>query len=241
LPKTRVRRALFEVFVGGITLYIGRMNQMIKSFCCAIFLALAAAPVFAEGEAAGDFDYYVLSLSWTPSWCAEAGDERGAPDCAIGAGYGFSVHGLWPQYNDGWPSFCETPMRDPSRGQTGAMADIMGSGGAAWYQWKKHGRCAGLTAEAYFNALRTAYESVVRPAVFRQLPEAGVELPALVVEAAFLESNPDMVANGVTVTCKEGRIQEVRICLDKALNPRACGEDVQQDCLLSNPEMPPIR
>lgn len=227
--------------MGGITLYIGAMIKMIKRFYCAAFLALAAAPLLAEGEAAGDFDYYVLSLSWTPSWCAETGDDRYAPDCAEGAGFGFSVHGLWPQYEAGWPSYCRTSLRDPSRGQTSEMADIMGSGGAAWYQWKKHGRCAGLSAERYFETVRAAYSNVVRPGVFRRLPEGGVELPASVVEAAFLEDNPDMVADGVTVTCKDGRIQEVRICFDKSLNPRACSTETRRDCTISDAEMPAIR
>lgn len=214
---------------------------MIKRFSCAVFCALFTTPVIAEGEAAGDFDYYVLALSWTPSWCAEAGDDRDAPSCTSGAGYGFSVHGLWPQYEDGWPSYCLTGARDPSRGQTREMADIMGSGGAAWYQWQKHGRCAGLGADGYFEAVRTAFDSIVRPEVFRQLPEDGVELPASVVEAAFLESNPDLSADGVTITCKEDRIQEVRICLDKDLAPRACSGDVRWDCLMNYAEMPPIR
>jgi len=227
--------------VGGITLYIGAMIKLIKSFCCAILMALPAAPVFADGEAAGDFDYYVLALSWTPSWCDETGDERGAPQCATGAGYGFAVHGLWPQYEDGWPSYCRTVARDPSRGQTNAMADIMGSGGSAWYQWKKHGRCAGLTADDYFETVREAYESVERPEIFRRLPEDGVELPASVVEAAFLETNLDMEADGVTVTCKQGRIQEVRICLDRDLNPRLCGEDAVRDCTMRDAEMEAIR
>jgi len=197
-------------------------------------------PVFAEGEAAGEFDYYVLSLSWTPSWCEETGDARGAGQCADDAGFGFAVHGLWPQFEAGWPSYCRTVARDPSRGQTNAMADIMGSGGAAWYQWEKHGRCAGLSAESYFETVRMAYGDVVRPEVFRRLPD-GIELPASVVEAAFLEANSDMVADGVTVSCKQGRIQEVRICLDKDLSPRRCGADVLRDCTLQDAEMDPIR
>ncbi len=213
---------------------------MIKHFICTALIALSPAPGFAEGEPAGDFDYYVLALSWTPSWCAETGDERGAPQCAAGQGYGFAVHGLWPQYEEGWPSYCRTVERDPSRGMTGAMADVMGSGGSAWYQWKKHGRCTGLPADEYFAAVRAAYETVNRPAVFRRLPE-GIELPASVVEAAFLEANPDMLADGVTVTCKDSRIQEVRICLNKDLTPRACGVDVVQDCTLQDAGMDPIR
>ncbi len=213
---------------------------MIKPFMRAALLALFPAPLLADGEAAGDFDYYVLALSWTPSWCEETGDERGAPQCAAGQGYGFAVHGLWPQFENGWPSYCRTVERDPSRSMTNNMADIMGSGGSAWYQWKKHGRCAGLPADEYFATVRAAYAAVSRPEVFRALPE-GIELPASVVEAAFLESNPDMVADGVTVTCKDDRIQEVRICLNKDLTPRACGADTLRDCTLRDAAMDPIR
>jgi hypothetical protein len=95
----------------------------------AVALALLPASLRAEGERAGDFDYYVLSLSWTPTWCALEGDDRNSPQCDPGQGFGFTLHGLWPQYEDGWPSFCPTALRPPSRGQTGAMADIMGSSG----------------------------------------------------------------------------------------------------------------
>ena len=207
---------------------------------CAALFALLPVPLLADGEPAGDFDYYVLALSWTPSWCEETGDERGSPQCDAGEGYGFAVHGLWPQFEDGWPSYCRTVERDPSRSRTNAMADIMGSGGSAWYQWKKHGRCAGLTADAYFDTVRAAYVGVVRPEVFRRLTDE-ITLPAAVVEEAFLETNPLLVADGVTVTCKQGRIQEVRVCLNLDLSPRACGEDAVRDCTLQRAEMDPIR
>lgn len=216
------------------------MIKMIKHFMCAALIALSPAPLLADGEPAGEFDYYVLALSWTPSWCEEAGDQRDAPQCEAGQGYGFAVHGLWPQYEAGWPSYCRTVERDPSRGQTNAMADLMGSGGSAWYQWKKHGRCAGLPADVYFETIRAAYAAVIRPAIFRQLTEE-IELPAAVVEEAFLEVNPALTAEGVTVTCKQDRIQEVRICLNKDLTPRACAGDVRWDCLMSNAEMDPVR
>jgi ribonuclease T2 len=235
-----MRKALISVFVGGIIIYISPMSKMIKPFMCAALFALSPVPGLAEGEQAGDFDYYVLSLSWTPSWCEETGDARRAPQCEAGRSYGFAVHGLWPQYETGWPSYCRTVERDPSRSMTSAMADVMGSGGSAWYQWKKHGRCAGLPADEFFATVRAAYAAVNRPAVFRNLPE-GITLPASVVEAAFLEANPDMVADGVTVTCKDGRIQEVRICLSKDLTPRACGADTVQDCRLPDAAMDPIR
>ena len=177
----------------------------------ALALAGGAGPAaLAKGERAGAFDYYILSLSWSPSWCALEGDARGARQCADGRGLGWVLHGLWPQYEAGWPSYCRTGARDPSRRTTRQMADIMGSSGAAWYQWKKHGRCSGLSPEAYFDAARRAYDSVVRPEALRRL-KRPVRLSARLVEEAFLAVNPQLSAGQITITCKGGRIQEARI------------------------------
>jgi ribonuclease T2 len=192
-------------------------------------LIALAAPAQAENDRAGVFDYYVLALSWSPSWCALEGDAREAAQCAPGKGLGFTLHGLWPQHERGWPDYCRSDKSDPSRRQSGAMADIMGDGGLAWHQWKKHGRCSGLSAEAYFDLSRRAYASVVLPPVLSKLAEP-IRVDPKVIERAFLEVNPDMAADGVTVTCKQGRISEVRICLTKSLEPRACGVDTLSDC-----------
>ena len=203
-------------------------------------LLIWGAPLWAEGERAGKFDYYVLSLSWSPTWCALEGDARGADQCDDRHDFGWTLHGLWPQNERGWPSYCRTVERDPSRGQTKAMADIMGSGGLAWHQWKKHGRCSGLSSDAYFEISRRAYASLTRPAVFRNL-EKPVKLPAKVVEEAFLESNPRLSPDMITITCKNRRIQEVRLCLNKDLEPRICGEDVVGDCSIKDALFDPIR
>ena len=80
----------------------------------------------------------------------------------------------------------------------------------------------------------------MRPKAIRAL-DREVTLPAQVVEAAFLEANPGLTADGVTVTCKAGRVQEVRICLTKALAPRAYGADVVRDCALRDALLSPMR
>jgi ribonuclease T2 len=203
-------------------------------------LLLSAGTAWAEGERSGEFDYFVLSLSWTPTWCAIEGDRRGSPQCDAGQGYGFTLHGLWPQYETGWPSFCPTTESNPSRALTGAMADIMGSSGLAWYQWTKHGVCSGLSASDYFTLSRLAYERVNRPVVLRRL-ERELRLPAEVIEAAFLEENPQLSDDMTTVTCRDGRVQEMRICLTRDLEPRACGRDVARDCALSDALFSPMR
>ena len=205
-----------------------------------LILLLAANIARADGEKAGAFDYYVLALSWTPTWCATTGDARGAPECSAAADRGWSLHGLWPQYHRGWPSFCQTAQRPPSRAMSGGMADIMGSGGLAWYQWKKHGRCTGLSAAAYYALAREAYGGIVRPDVFAKLTRP-VTLPAHVVEAAFLKANPALEPDMITITCQDGRIQEARICLSRSLDPVPCGQDVVRDCQQTDARLDPIR
>jgi len=115
----------------------------------------------------------------------------------------------------------------------------MGSAGLARHQWRKHGRCAGLPPAAYFALAREAYAAVTRPDVFRRLGE-DVRLPAAVVEEAWLEANPALKADMLTVTCREGYVQEVRICLTKGLVPRQCGADAVRDCTLDGALLPAI-
>lgn len=192
----------------------------------------------AEGDRAGEFDYYVMALSWSPNWCALEGDARDADQCESDAGW--LLHGLWPQYHRGWPDFCPTVERAPSRRMTGEMTDIMGSGGLAWHQWKKHGVCSGLSATQYYALSREAYGRITRPEAFRKLDKT-VTLPASLVEKAFIKANPQLEPDMITITCEDGHIQEVRICLSKDLDPVPCGRDVLRDCKMTDARFEPIR
>jgi ribonuclease T2 len=209
-----------------------------------ILLAIAAmcwaGSARADGERAGDFDYYVMSLSWSAAWCALHGDARDDPQCDNGRKLTFVLHGLWPQYEDGWPSYCRTTQRDPARSETGEMADIMDGAGPAFYQWKKHGRCSGLSAATYFQTARKAYGRIAVPALFAQVTRR-LEVPAQVVEQAFIETNPGLTPDQITITCAEGLIEEVRICLTKDLQPRTCGADAIRDCRLTDAVLEPVR
>jgi ribonuclease T2 len=205
-----------------------------------VIWVLMAGLACADPGRPGRFDYYVLSLSWSPNWCALEGDARGSPQCHPRHDHGWILHGLWPQYHRGWPEYCPTAERPPSRGMTAQMADIMGTPGLAWHQWKKHGTCSGLAAPAYFALSREAYERINRPEVLRKLTRT-VRVPAAVIEEAFLQANPDLEADGVTITCREGHIQEARICLSRDLVPVPCGRDVVRDCGLRDAVLAPIR
>lgn len=200
-----------------------------RAIAAVVILLGLAGPARAEGERAGEFDYYVMALSWSAAWCATTGEDRGDPQCDAGRGITFVLHGLWPQLEDGWPSYCRTAARDPSRGETAEVADLFGGAGAAFYQWKKHGRCSGLSSRDYFTLARRAYRAVQVPGVFAKV-NRRLDVPVEVVEGAFVEANPGLAADMVTVTCEAGLIDEVRICLTKDLTPRRCGEDAIRDC-----------
>ena len=206
----------------------------------AVLLVLAGTTAAAQDQA-GDFDHYVLALSWSPSWCRVEGEAQGAPQCDPGRDRGWGLHGLWPQHLRGWPAYCPTAARDPSRAETAALAGLFGSADAAWHQWKKHGRCSGLGPGAYFDLARAAYRGISRPNGLRRLG-AEARLDPNEVEAAFLDANPDLEPNGIVVTCRDGLIREVRICLTRSLAPRACTPEVLDDaCRADRALLPPVR
>lgn len=187
------------------------------------------------------FDFYVLSLSWSPSWCAENDARAGGEQCRKGGGYGFIVHGLWPQYERGYPEFC--PTRQPDRvpdalGRT--VMDIIPSMGLIGHQWRKHGSCSGLGQKDYFSVVRAARERIAVPPGLARI-RARERMSPEAVEQAFLTANPGLARKGVAVTCEDGRLAEVRICLTRDLAFRPCPEVDRAACRAKTVELPPIR
>src|SRR6185437_7643363 len=84
-----------------------------------------------QRNVAGQFDYYVLVLSWSPTYCAEKGDsDRMQCNRSDGRRYSFILHGLWPQYERGYPSDCQLPRRPfVPEPVIDSMLDIMPSRG----------------------------------------------------------------------------------------------------------------
>src|SRR6476620_9994876 len=90
-------------------------------------------------NASGEFDFYVLSLSWSPSFC-EASAERGpAPREQCGPPpSSFVVHGLWPQYERGFAEFCQEPAPRFERNIVSSMLDLVQAPGLIFNEWAKH-------------------------------------------------------------------------------------------------------
>jgi ribonuclease T2 len=170
------------------------------------------------------FDFYVLALSWSPSYCADrAVASREPSQCSGARPYAFVVHGLWPQYETGYPRSCRTNQRGPDQALVREMLDIMPSTRLVAIQWERHGTCSGLSAPDYFQVIRAASQRIQIPIAYRNM-SAWQRVSAGEVEQAFIAANPNMNTDGIAVERKDNLLREVRLCLTKALVPRACPE-----------------
>jgi ribonuclease T2 len=195
-------------------------------------------------NAPGAFDFYVLSLSWSPSFCA-ASAERGNPgrsqqaQCG-GRPFSFVVHGLWPQYEHGFPDHCQRPSPRLDRRIMTSMLDLMPAPGLIYSEWDKHGTCSGLGAQAYFEIVRKARAAVKIPAEFLDLAVPKTIAPD-VIEDAFVKDNPGLSHSAIAVICDRTRLSEVRVCMNKDLQFRACEEIDRRACRREQVVMPPVR
>jgi ribonuclease T2 len=175
---------------------------------------------------AGQFDYYLLSLSWAPSYCLTHRDD--GSECS-GKGYGFVLHGLWPQYDaGGYPENCRTQFE--------LSADAIAKGGTLYpskrlmqHEWREHGSCSGLDALSYFNTGDRA-SAIIRVPAALEAPRSDQSLSAQQVAALFENANPRMPADALTVACSRANLSEVRVCLTRDLVPRSCGRAVRSSC-----------
>lgn len=225
-----------------------RMARLIgQAAILAILLAPAAAPAQERpADTPGQFDFYVLSLSWSPSFCATAAGRRGGyvgrsdtRQCGTRP-YSFVVHGLWPQYDKGFPENCQDPAPRLDHRLVGTMLDLMPAPHLIYNEWDKHGTCSGLDAKAYFDTVRKARAAVSIPADYAD-PQAALTVTPGAVEAAFIKANPTLPVDGMAVICRGKRLSEVRLCLAKDLKFRACPDVAKRGCRRDQLSMPPVR
>lgn len=189
--------------------------------------------------APGKFDFYVLALSWSASFCALEGAQKGREQCAPGAANGFVVHGLWPQNERGYPSNCETGARNTPRAAMEIARAIFPEEGLARHQWRKHGTCTGRSPSEYFAETGRARDKVVIPEEFKA-PGKAQSFTPMDVQRAFIAANRGLRPGMMAVTCQRGLLQEVRVCLGKDLREfQACPEVARQACRAREISAPP--
>lgn len=206
---------------------------------------LTAAPASArESHKSGVFDYFVLALSWSPTYCDSPDGQDDRQQCSPGKRFAFVVHGLWPQYNEGWPEYCPTDEDWVPQSQVDEMLDIMPSKTLIIHEWKKHGSCSGLSMADYFEVTRLLFEKIRIPARYLS-PQAPVMTTPEQLVTDFVKTNRDLTAGMISVQCgnarDRARLSELRVCIDRRGNFRQCGENEERQCRARSLVMPPVR
>jgi ribonuclease T2 len=167
-----------------------------------------------EQATPGQFDFYLLNLSWSPEFCATHSDS---PEC--GHGLGFVVHGMWPQDTNG--DFPEDCSNAPGPTNPQADIDIIPTVSLVEHEWQTHGTCSGLGADDYFAQIHKAFAAVKIPQNIGTGNDASGVPPADLL-ARFASANPSYPAGSFALSCGNNRLTAVEICLTKNLQPEAC-------------------
>jgi ribonuclease T2 len=200
--------------------------------------ALVLAPAHAD-DLPGHFDYYVLSLSWSPHYCALPQARDDALQCAQRR-HGFVVHGLWPQGKRDAPAFCASNEPQQVNGQiVSRYLPIMPSPRLIEHQWRKHGTCSGLTQEDYFAAVGRAWDRFRVPAAFQDGRLARTDRDTLL--GLIGAANPGLPPEAIALRCRGQDFAEARLCLSRDLRPVACGAGVRGSCPRNGLRVRPVR
>ena len=184
------------------------------------------------------FSYYMLVLSYGPDFCSEPGGDKDPAECGAGKKVGFVVHGMWPQGETSrGPENCGgSPV---SAAIIDATLAYIPTASLIQHEWKTHGTCSGLSAADYFAAIRKARDSVKLPDDLNQ-PAQKLQSSRAEVESKVAAANPSFPATAFRTSCyKDAELQEVRVCLNKDLSPRACGQSAGE-CTKSSVTMLPV-
>ena len=185
---------------------------------------------------AGVFDYYLLTLSWSPTFCLTHQQDS---QCS-GKGYGFVLHGLWPQYTrGGWPQFCAPQLPLTAAEQEKGLT-LFPTRKLMTHEWSKHGTCSGLGAMGYLEAADNAQGAVKIPSQLQPF-NASYYFEADEIVRLFRQSNPGIAPDGIAVICSGPQLSEVRVCMNKDLAFAPCGKGVRTQCRAGEIRVPPVR
>ena len=179
--------------------------------------AARAQPTPPELISTADFDFYVLTLSWSPGFCDTGGASRSPEQCDSGAGAGFVVHGLWPDNADrADPRACGLAANFIPSEALSLGERVYPTRGLAIHEWREHGTCTGLDADRYFRAVKFARDEFTIPDSLRHPTERFTIAPDALAKQ-FIDANANLTAGSLAVTCGHGELIDVRFCLTKDL------------------------
>jgi ribonuclease T2 len=225
------------------------ISQTILASCkVALFLFISILILItaagAKDQRPGQFDYYVLALSWSPSYCAGEAGQNDHQQCAPGRRFAFVVHGLWPQHNEGWPEYCRTREGWIPQPVIDGIIDVMPSKKLIIHEWKKHGTCSGLSQKDYFNTVKEFFGQVRIPARYLS-PQAPVMVAPGQLVGDFVKTNKGLTADMLSVQCgnarDQARLSELRVCVNKEGSFIACGLNETRQCRAKTLVLLPVK
>lgn len=190
--------------------------------------ALVCAGVLAAQQQPS-FDYYVLSLSWAPEFCANPSQaQRNPGECSSSKPMNFVVHGLWPEAEQGRsPESCGKAVK-VSKGLVHDLLPYMPSESLINHEWATHGTCTGLSQKDYFTRVMLARAAVQLPVQITSIGQTEKD-EVFRIESEFVGANPSFPASAFRVDCRNNALTEVRVCFDKNIKGRACAASLS-DC-----------
>jgi ribonuclease T2 len=186
-----------------------------------------------------EFSYYVLVLSYAPSFCSQPTASKDPGECGLGRHLSFVVSGFWAQGATG--RGLENCSNGPLAPATiNVMLKYMPVASLIQHEWQLHGSCSGLSQDDFFSAVRNARDSLVIPSDLNE-PSQQLERSPAQIESSFAAANTSFPAKAFRTSCYgDGTIQELRVCFDKSLSPRPCGSAIGE-CSLPTVKIPPVR
>jgi ribonuclease T2 len=187
-------------------------------------------------NAPGSFDYYLLTLSWAPEFCATHSGNASSSECDPKRHYGFVVHGLWPENNNGsYPQHCGS-AQPVSQSIVQELLPIIPDRGLIQHEWATHGTCSGLDAQNYFGNVEKAFHQLQIPPEYRA-PSQPIQASPADIEQKFAAAN-HAPSGAFRVSCSGSEFVAVEACLTKDLQYRQCGSGLR-DCRASEVEIRP--
>ncbi|MFL5260422.1 MAG: ribonuclease T2 family protein [Hyphomicrobiales bacterium] len=207
-------------------------------------LAVLAPRLNAAGESARTFDYYALSLSWSPTYCASKAGDDDRQQCSPGRRFAFVAHGLWPQYEKGWPENCEADETWVPEETIASMLGIMPSRKLIINEWRKHGTCSGLGIDRYFSKTRELFAKIRIPARYAA-PNRDIAVTPKQLVVDFVKTNSGLDYSMISVVCGNrtdtARLSELRICFDRDGDFSPCRENERRQCRANTLVLPRVR
>ncbi len=204
-----------------MTIRVQRWPAILLAAIVAVSCSARAQEVKAEP---GQYDYYLLNMSWAPEFCStlrtlSPAEQAARTSTECTTPHGFVLHGLWPQNFDGsYPATCATR---PGPAHPEQNLDMTPDLSLLQHEWAKHGTCTTLAPDAYFATARRAYSLIKIPDAFQHVTGTQM-LPPDTILSMFYAANPAFPRDSFALSCGHNYLTAIEACFSREGQPIAC-------------------